>query len=73
LGDTLMSSIDIAFDRRLAKDSLAFFLHQDIPAIREIPTGVSQVGFVSDLTYCSPLDRHKLNKYGELCGAAQPR
>lgn len=72
LGETLLSSIDLQFDRELAEDSLAFYPHRGIPAVREVPDGVSDVGFVSDLTRCSPLAEQSLDTCGGLFRAARP-
>lgn len=51
LGVTAGEALGIRFDNRLAESSLRFFDMQAIPAIRgEMPPGVSDVHFRSDLT-----------------------
>lgn len=51
LGDSWHQASEIRFDRRLAKESLAFFDVSEIPSVNpDLPVGVSSVHFQSDLT-----------------------
>lgn len=70
LGNSLEQSIKIKFDHSIAKDSLAFYRHQDIKKIEEIhiPTEVAEVRYKSDLTALSPIDINKISKNGQLFG-----
>ena len=56
LGTTLVPSLNVPFDPRLAESSLRFFDLRAIPAVRGEPSpGVSDVRFVSDLSGSDPL------------------
>jgi hypothetical protein len=58
LGENAISSRDfMTFDRHTATESLSYFDIDDIPKIpMNLPTGVSDVKFRSDLTNCGPVD-----------------
>lgn len=54
LGITLPSALRMRFDERLAVSSMQFYDLSKVPAIRgDLPAGVSQVHFRSDLSQCS--------------------
>jgi len=56
LGNNWQSAFEEAFDRHLALSTLRFYDAFAIPAIREpLPSGVSEVRFVSDLSNCQPV------------------
>lgn len=51
LGESWRSAMEERFDRELAQESLAFFATENIPKVSpELPCGVSEVRFKSDLT-----------------------
>jgi hypothetical protein len=52
LGNSLEQSMQIKFDYQIAKDSLMFFMHQEIKKIEEIniPSEVSELHYKSNLT-----------------------
>ena len=61
LGQSLAESLDRGFDLRLAASSLAFFDLADVPAIRgDLPAGVSELRFKSDLSALMPLSLDRL-------------
>lgn len=72
LGDSLLSSVDLRFDRELAIDSLQFYHHETIPAIHEVPLGVTDVRFMSDLSHCLPMALARLKGYGALFASVCP-
>ncbi|WP_299247731.1 PD-(D/E)XK motif protein [uncultured Cytophaga sp.] len=57
LGNTIEQSIMMKFDYGIAKDSLLFYKHQDIPKIEElnIPNQVSEVKYKSDLSWVTSI------------------
>lgn len=56
LGAATAEAMEICFDEQLSSDSLSFFNAVSIPALRgELPLGVSNVGFQSDLSRVSAL------------------
>ena len=56
LGKTMPEALRIQFDDKLAASSLQFYDLQSIPAIRDdLPGGVSDVHFLSDLSGCTPI------------------
>ena len=62
------------FDRSAARESLAFFRPSDVPMVSpELPTGVSNVRFSSDLTGKMPYSVPELRALGGLIGSAVPR
>jgi hypothetical protein len=77
LGTTLSEALQLQFDTRLAESSLKFFDLRTVPAIRgQLPTGVSEVHFRSDLSALPALsvseliDRDYL--FSDLLPAAHP-
>ena len=58
LGRAINDSIDIEFDFELAKDSIQFYQTDDILKINlnEVPKGVTDVRFKSDLTNITAID-----------------
>ncbi len=58
LGSSIEQSIGIKFDYEIAKQSLQFYLHQEISKIEEfyIPNNVTEVKYKSDLTLIKPID-----------------
>lgn len=62
------------FDRSAARESLAFFRPADVPMVNpDLPTGVSNVRFSSDLTGKVPYSVPELRALGGLIGSAVPR
>lgn len=71
LGENLGQALDERFDWELAKDSLAFFNAQDIPSVsKELPLGVSEVHFKSDLTHLVPIEIALLRNTQDIFKAA---
>lgn len=65
LGDTWRQATFEAFDREAARHSLAFFKASAIPIINpQLPSGVSNVHFTSDLTGKTPLPTAQLQACG---------
>ncbi len=71
LANSLEQSINIKFDYNLAKSSLRYYRHQDIPKVEKIhiPNKVSEVRYKSDLTELKPVKPSDLNTGGQLYGA----
>ena len=62
------------FDRFAARQSLAFFRPSDVPMVSpDLPTGVSNVRFSSDLTGKTPYSIREARALGGLIGSAVPR
>ena len=62
------------FDRSAARESLAFFRPSDVPKVNpDLPTGVRDVRFSSDLTGKVPYSVPELRALGGLIGSAIPR
>ena len=62
------------FDRSAARQSLAFFRQSDIPMVSpDLPTGVTNVRFSSDLTGKEPYSTREVQALGGLIGSALPR
>ncbi len=70
LGASLEDSIAVKYDPILAMESLRFFRYQDIMKIEsdDIPPGVSEVRYRSDLSHVSPVDILQLETRGRLFG-----
>lgn len=65
LGDTWRQATFEAFDREAGRHSLAFFNASVVPIIDpQLPPGVSNVHFTSDLTGKTPLTMAQLQAYG---------
>jgi hypothetical protein len=65
LGSALRDAFDSGFDMRLAESSLRFFRTTDIPAIRgNVPAGVSDVHFTSDLSALQASSAESLAAFG---------
>ena len=57
LGDAWQQASDIRFDERLAEESIAFYETSKIPSVNpNLPVGVSEVRFRSDLTEVVPAE-----------------
>jgi hypothetical protein len=56
LGDHLRRSMDDAFDRQLAEESLHYYHQHDVPVIGAVPPGVSHVHFRADLEGINPVE-----------------
>lgn len=62
------------FDRSAARQSLAFFRLSDVPTVSpNLPPGVSNVRFSSDLTGKVPYSNGEVRALGGLIGSAAPR
>ncbi|MYG00338.1 PD-(D/E)XK motif protein [Candidatus Poribacteria bacterium] len=72
LGNAWQQASEIRFDQRVAEDSLCFFLSSLIPSVDpNLPQGVSQVHFKSDLTDMQPVDDSLLLDEGGIFAATQ--
>ena len=68
LGSAWKEAREAAFDEKIAIESLAFYDVRDIPRIQsDLPLGVSNVHFQSDLSNVPPLDT--TSQQGHLCEA----
>lgn len=67
LGKAWQSAKEVRFDLEAAVESLRYFDGSQIPKVpAPLPTGVSQVSFVADLTNVAPLSRKTLVNAGRL-------
>jgi Putative PD-(D/E)XK family member, (DUF4420) len=74
LGENWRDALEARFDLELAEDSLAFFEVSTIPTVdRNLPSGVSDVKFRSDLTNCLPTPVQNFQALGGLFQAASGR
>ena len=72
LGENWRDALEARFDRELAEDSLAFFEASAIPTVdRNLPPGVSEVHFKSDLSHCPPINIQDFRVLGGLFHAAR--
>lgn len=73
LGNTLSEALTACFDRELAMHSLTWFRGEDIPCVaRPLPTAVSDVRFVADLTTVSAVEPAMVRLAGPLSEALLP-
>lgn len=71
LGENWRAAVDDRFDRQLAEDSLQFYESNAIPSVSpNMPVGVSDVRFKSDLTDVAPAVPTTYRALGGLFGAA---
>jgi len=74
LGENWRDALEERFDIELAEDSLAFFEVTNIPMVNpDLPFGVSDVHFKSDLTSCPPAPIQHVQTLGGLFQAAMHR
>ena len=74
LGDRWHEADLDTFDRPAARQSLAFFGPSDVPKVSpDLPAGVSNVRFSSDLTGKTPLSKKEARALGGLIASAVPR
>ena len=74
LGENWRDTLEARFDLERAEDSLAFFEVTSIPMVdRNLPPGVSDVRFKSDLTNCPPASIDDFRTLGELFQTALSR
>jgi len=73
LGSDWRSGIELSFDSELASASLEFYQVEDVPAIRsDIPSGVSELRYVSDLSAVDAMTREEMLGHGGLFAAVLP-
>ena len=71
LGSNWANALDEGFDDRLARTSLQFFAASSIPSVNpELPAGVTNVRFLSDLTNVVPVQAGAFRSKGGLFSAA---
>ena len=71
LGKAWQQASEVRFDERLAEESLVFYATPSIPSIDpNLPLGVSQVRFRSDLTEIDPCENSSLHEAGGIFKAA---
>ena len=74
LGENWRDALEARFDRELAEESLTFFDASSIPTVsRNLPPGISEVRFKSDLTACPPATIQNFRALGGLFQAALSR
>lgn len=67
LGNQWQEARDRRYDEQLARDSLLFFDIRDIPRLPvELPSGVSEVRFRSNLMSTKPIDNRQYSRIGPL-------
>lgn len=70
LGEDWQDSRDWTYDEHRAKESLQFFDPSQIPSVpSELPQGVSDVRFLSDLSFAQPMQSQSLSSRGGLFAA----
>jgi hypothetical protein len=73
VGEALVESLDIRFDRELARSSLRFFPTDRIPSVSaDLPESVSNVHFEAQLTEALALSHSEIPAHGSLLLAAWP-
>ena len=73
LGTDWRSSVDAAFDSELASESLRFYEVEAVPSLPyEVPPGVSDIRYVSDLSRTPALTREDMLGNGQLFAATAP-
>lgn len=73
LGNTWSRAMSERFDFELAKESLAFYAEKSIPKLSaDLPVGISEVRFKSDLSTQSPLGLSQLQESKGLFSSAVP-
>ena len=71
LGNAWQQASEVRFDERLAEESLLFYETSSIPSVDpNLPPGVSQVRFRSDLTEINPEENSLLHETGGIFNAA---
>ncbi len=71
LGNVWHQASEVRFDERLAAESLAFYETYSIPSVNpNLPLGVSQVRFRSDLTEIEPAENSLIHEAGGIYRAA---
>ena len=71
LGDAWSRSSEARFDEKIAEESLAFYETSEIPSVNpNLPVGVSEVRFRSDLTEVDPVESSLYYTEGGIFGAA---
>lgn len=67
IGNQWRTTTEGCYDQRVARDSLQFYDAQNVPALRyELPPGVSEVRFTSDLSMAPPADLSEYRSRGGL-------
>lgn len=73
LGQDWRVGLQESFDSERAAESLAFFWEESVPCVsRDLPRGVTDVRFCSDLTNVVPIDSRDLHEAGGIFRAALP-
>lgn len=74
LGENWRDALEARFDIERAEDSLAFYEVTAIPSVgRDLPPGISDIRFKSDLTNCSPVPIEDFRTLGGLFQSALRR
>ena len=73
LGADWRPGVEAAFDAELASESLHFYTVEAVPSLpSDIPPGISDIRYVSDLSGAQALTREEMLGNGELFAAAVP-
>ncbi len=73
LGTDWRTAVDATFDAELASESLCFYKVEDVPSLpTNIPPGVSEVRYVSDLSRTRALTAEEMLGEGHLLAATTP-
>ena len=73
LGTDWRTGVEAAFDSELASESHRFYTVDSVPSLpSDVPSGVSDIRYVSDLSGVQPLVGEEMLEYGELFAATAP-
>lgn len=73
LGADWRTGVEAAFDSELASESLRYYMVESVPSLpSDVPTGVSDIRYVSDLSAAQALSDEEMLAGGELFAATAP-
>lgn len=73
LGTDWRTGAEAAFDSELASESLLYYMVESIPSLpSDVPTGVSDLRYISDLSVAQALSDEEMLASGELLAATAP-
>ena len=67
LGTDWRTGVKAAFDSELAAESLRYYMVESVPSLpSDVPIGVSNIGYISDLSSAQSLSNEEMRENGEL-------
>ena len=73
LGTDWRTGVEVAFDSELASESLRYYMVESVPSLpSDVPTGVSDIRYASDLSAAQALSDEEMLANGELFSATAP-